>query len=78
MTSNGKYGLCGKYVKEWQKAHKAEVDAWIKDNPSTPEPKPEDLAVPFFVSSRSSTPARSPARSIIRSPTARPKRSWSR
>jgi K+-transporting ATPase ATPase C chain len=44
------YGLNGKYVAEWQKSHKAEVDAWIKDNPDTPEPKPEDLAVPFFVS----------------------------
>lgn len=48
--TNGNYGLCGKYIQEWQKSHKAEVDAWIKDNPSTPEPKPEDLAVPFFVS----------------------------
>jgi len=48
--SNGKYGLCGQYIQEWQKSHKAEVDAWIKDNPGTPEPKPEDLAVPFFVS----------------------------
>ena len=45
-----KYGLCGTYVQQWQKSHKAEVDAWIKDNPGTPEPKPEDLAVPFFVS----------------------------
>jgi potassium-transporting ATPase KdpC subunit len=48
--SNGEYGLCGKYVQEWQTSHKAEVDAWIKDNPGKPEPKPEDLAVPFFVS----------------------------
>jgi K+-transporting ATPase ATPase C chain len=48
--SNGKYGLCGQYIQEWQKTHKADVDAWIKDNPGTPEPKPEDLAVPFFVS----------------------------
>ncbi len=47
---NGAYGLNGKYVAEWQKSHKAEVEAWIKDNPGTPEPKPEDLAVPFFVS----------------------------
>lgn len=48
--TNGQYGLNGKYVAEWQKTHKAEVDAWIKDNPGTLEPKPEDLAVPFFVS----------------------------
>ena len=36
------------YVADWQKTHKAEVDQWIKDNPGTPEPKPEDLAGPFF------------------------------
>jgi potassium-transporting ATPase KdpC subunit len=48
--TNGKYGLNGQYVIEWQKAHKADVDAWMKENPDTPEPKPEDLAVPFFVS----------------------------
>jgi K+-transporting ATPase ATPase C chain len=38
------------YVEEWQKQHPNEVAAWIKDHPSTPEPKAEDLAVPFFVS----------------------------
>jgi K+-transporting ATPase ATPase C chain len=48
--SNGKYGPCGTYIQEWQKSHKADVDAWTKDNPGTPEPKPEDLAVTFFVS----------------------------
>jgi len=36
------------YVADWQKTHRAEVDQWIKANPGTPEPKPEDLAVPFF------------------------------
>ena len=36
------------YVADWQKAHPAEVAAWIKANPDTPEPKPEDLAGPFF------------------------------
>jgi potassium-transporting ATPase KdpC subunit len=45
---NGKYGLNGQYIAEWQKAHPAEVAEWIKANPDTPEPKPEDLAVPFF------------------------------
>jgi K+-transporting ATPase ATPase C chain len=34
----------------WQQSHPAEVAAWIKENPDTPEPKPEDLAVPFFTS----------------------------
>ncbi len=36
------------YVSDWQKAHPEDVAAWIKANPDTPEPKPEDLAVPFF------------------------------
>ena len=36
------------YVADWQKTHPAEVAEWIKANPDTPEPKPEDLAVPFF------------------------------
>jgi K+-transporting ATPase ATPase C chain len=38
------------YVEAWQKSHPTEVAQWIKDNPNTPEPKPEDLGVPFFVS----------------------------
>jgi K+-transporting ATPase ATPase C chain len=77
MTGS-EYGLNGKYVAEWQKSHKAAVDAeiarlaaWKKDNPGKPapepkqawikawiaavsdpsaEPKPEDLAVSFFLS----------------------------
>jgi potassium-transporting ATPase KdpC subunit len=36
------------YVADWQKTHAAEVAEWIKAHPDTPEPKPEDLAVPFF------------------------------
>jgi K+-transporting ATPase ATPase C chain len=36
------------YVAEWQKAHPAQVAEWVKANPDTPEPKAEDLAVPFF------------------------------
>lgn len=36
------------YVSDWQKAHPAQVAEWVKANPGTPEPKPEDLAVPFF------------------------------
>ncbi len=38
------------YVESWQKSHAREVARWIADNPGTPEPKPEDLAVPFFAS----------------------------
>jgi potassium-transporting ATPase KdpC subunit len=36
------------YVSDWQKTHRAAVADWIKANPDTLEPKPEDLAVPFF------------------------------
>lgn len=42
--------LNGAYVLAWQKAHPKEVEAWSKANPDIAEPKPEDLAVPFFVS----------------------------
>lgn len=38
------------HVTRWQQEHPAEVKAWQKENPATPEPKPEDLAVPFFKS----------------------------
>ena len=38
------------YVADWQKTHAADVAEWIKANPDTPQPKPEDLAVPFFAS----------------------------
>jgi potassium-transporting ATPase KdpC subunit len=36
------------YVSDWQTSHEVEVGEWIKANPNIPEPKPEDLAVPFF------------------------------
>jgi K+-transporting ATPase ATPase C chain len=36
------------YVADWQKTHAAEVAQWIKENPDTPQPKPEDLTGPFF------------------------------
>jgi K+-transporting ATPase ATPase C chain len=38
------------FITRWQAEHTAEVEAWKKDNPDTAEPKPEDLAVPFFTS----------------------------
>jgi K+-transporting ATPase ATPase C chain len=40
--------LNAEYVAAWQKAHADEVNEWIKANPGTPEPKPEDPAVSFF------------------------------
>ena len=38
----------GKCVEAWIESHPAEVSHWVKDNPGTPQPTPEDLAVPFF------------------------------
>jgi K+-transporting ATPase ATPase C chain len=38
------------YVTRWEREHQAEVEAWKKANPDTSEPKPEDLAGPFFES----------------------------
>jgi K+-transporting ATPase ATPase C chain len=38
------------YVAAWKEAHPGEVAGWVRDNPGTPDPKAEDLAVPFFVS----------------------------
>ncbi|MBV8346672.1 MAG: potassium-transporting ATPase subunit C [Mycolicibacterium sp.] len=51
----------GEYVAAWQKAHPAEVSQWIKDNPDNPEPKPEDLAVPFFISYSATYPGTFPS-----------------
>ena len=36
------------YVTAWQSTHADDVARWIKQNPDTPQPKPEDLAVDFF------------------------------
>ena len=38
----------GQYVDTWTKARPEPVAKWIKDNPSTPQPKAPDLAVLFF------------------------------
>ena len=38
----------GQYVDAWSKAHPDVVAKWVKDNPSTPQPKAADLAVLFF------------------------------
>jgi potassium-transporting ATPase KdpC subunit len=48
--------LNGEYVSRWQREHPAEVEAWKKANPDTPEPKPGDLAGPFFESFSKSFP----------------------
>lgn len=53
--------LNGAYVKAWEKEHGKEVEAWKKANPDTPDPKPEDLAVPFFKSFSATFPGKFPS-----------------
>lgn len=48
------------YVGDWQTTHSKEVAEWMRENPDTKEPKPEDLAVPFFVSFSAAHPGRWP------------------
>jgi potassium-transporting ATPase KdpC subunit len=47
-------------VLTWQAAHPTEVARWIAENPDTPEPKPEDLAVPYLVDFGKSHPGAFP------------------
>jgi K+-transporting ATPase ATPase C chain len=49
------------FVLAWQNTHPDAVAAWIKDNPDNPEPKPEDLAVPFFASYSKANPGTFPS-----------------
>jgi K+-transporting ATPase ATPase C chain len=53
--------LNAEYVEAWQRAHADEVARWVKDNPGTPGPKAEDLAVPFFTSYAGSYPGTFPS-----------------
>src|SRR5207247_103931 len=53
--------LNAEYVTGWQRSHPAEVAQWIKENPDTPEPKSEHLAVPFFTSYSSTNPGTFPS-----------------
>jgi K+-transporting ATPase ATPase C chain len=36
------------YVTDWSKTHHKVVETFIKDNPQTPQPQPNDLAIVFF------------------------------
>jgi K+-transporting ATPase ATPase C chain len=47
--------LNGDFVTRWRAAHPKEVQAWLKEKDIS-DPKPEDLAVPFFVSFSESYP----------------------
>jgi K+-transporting ATPase ATPase C chain len=66
------------YVSVWQKAHPAEVAEWIKATtdlrsvPGTPEPKPEDLAVPFFTGYSTTHPGTFPCAVEHKAPDDRP------
>ena len=53
--------LYGDYLADWQKKHPKEVADWIKAHPENPEPKPEDLAVPFFESYSKENPKTFPS-----------------
>ena len=49
------------FVTAWQESHGDDVAQWKKDNPSNPEPKPEDLAVVFFTSFSKEHPGKFPS-----------------
>ena len=50
----------GAYVDTWAKTHPALVAEWIKANPGTPQPKAQDLAVPFFENFSKENPGKFP------------------
>jgi K+-transporting ATPase ATPase C chain len=56
------------FVTEWQRRHPAEAAQWLRENPATPEPKPEDLAVPFFLSFSKAHPGAFPGAVEHRTP----------
>jgi K+-transporting ATPase ATPase C chain len=49
------------YVSNWADAHSPKVAQFVKDNPSTPQPQPADLAVTFFESFSKEHPGRFPS-----------------
>jgi K+-transporting ATPase ATPase C chain len=49
------------YVDAWSKSHDDAVKEWVKKNPATPQPKPSDLAVPFFESFSNEHPGMFPS-----------------
>jgi K+-transporting ATPase ATPase C chain len=53
--------LNAEYLATWWNAHAEDVAAWIKANPNTPKPEPEDLAVPFFTSYSKTHPGTFPS-----------------
>ena len=53
--------LNANYVAAWQKTHAKLVDDWVRQNGGPSEPKPEDLAVPFFASFSQAHPGTFPS-----------------
>jgi potassium-transporting ATPase KdpC subunit len=51
----------GAYVDDWAKAHPDLVAQFIKDNPNTPKPKADELAVAFFKNFSEENPGRFPS-----------------
>jgi len=51
----------GAYVDGWAKAHPVIVVQWIKDNPGTPQPKADDLAIVFFENFSRENPGKFPS-----------------
>ncbi len=49
------------YVDGWTAAHPALVAEWVKDNPGTPQPKADDLAVMFFENFSGENPGKFPS-----------------
>jgi K+-transporting ATPase ATPase C chain len=52
--------LNSKHVAGWQKLHPKEVEEWKQKNPDASESKPEDFAVPFFISFSRTYPGKWP------------------
>lgn len=53
--------LNGAYVTAWFESHPAELAQWKTDSPGIPEPKSEELAVPFFASFSKENPGKFPS-----------------
>jgi K+-transporting ATPase ATPase C chain len=49
------------YVADWAKAHADVVAQFVKNNPSTPQPAPSDLAVTFFQNFSNDNPGKFPS-----------------
>jgi len=65
----------GQYVDAWSKSHPDLVRKWIKDNPSTPQPKAADLAVFFFENFSADHPGMFPSAVTQNGPDGKPQTS---